>query len=120
MAIGKLGILEKVDLRNIWKSEASNFTPWLANEENIQILGETIAVDLELEAQEKNVGAFRADILCRDTDNGNWVLIENQLARTDHTHLGYLLTYAAGLHAVTVVWVGLQRSPKRIAQHLTG
>jgi hypothetical protein len=67
-----------------------------------------IAVDLELEAQEKNVGPFRADILCKDTDTGNWVLIENQLERTDHVHLGQLLTYAAGLQAVTVVWVAAQ------------
>ncbi len=73
-----LGKFQKVELRNVWKSEANDFTPWLASEENIQILGEAIAVDLELEAQEKNVGPFRADILCRDTDNGNWVLIENQ------------------------------------------
>ena len=100
-----LGKLQKVDLREVWNFEASDFTPWLANEDNIQFLGDTIAIDLELEAQEKNVGAFRADILCKDTDNGNWVLIENQLERTDHTHLGQLLTYAAGLQAVTVVWI---------------
>ena len=58
-------------------------------------------MDLEVEAQEKAVGPFRADILCRDAVTDNWVLIENQLERTDHTHLGQLLTYAAGLAAVT-------------------
>ena len=68
-------------------------------------MGEAIGIDLELEAQEKNVGPFRADILCKDTASGNWVLIENQLERTDHTHLGQLLTYAAGLKAVTIVWI---------------
>ncbi len=62
-------------------------------------------VDLEIEAQEKSVGPFRADILYKDSDNGNWVLIENQLERSNHVHLGQLLTYAAGLQAVTVVWV---------------
>ena len=94
-----------MELRKVWESEASDFTPWLANEENVQILGDSIAVDLEVEAQEKDVGPFRADILCKDTGNGNWVLIENQLERTDHLHLGQLLTYAAGLQAVTVVWI---------------
>ena len=100
-----LGTLEKVELRDVWESEPREFTPWLATEEGIRILGETIKIDLVLEAQEKNVGPFRADILCKDTGNDSWVLIENQLAVTDHRHLGQLLTYAAGLHAVTVVWV---------------
>lgn len=100
-----LGRLERVDLRQIWESEADGFTPWLAKEENIQLLGETISLDLEVEAQEKEVGPFRADILCKDTGTNSWVLVENQLERTDHTHLGQLLTYAAGLNAVTIVWI---------------
>ena len=74
------------------------------------LLGEATGLDLELEAQEKNVGPFRADILCKEKDSPteHWVLIENQLERTDHSHLGQLLTYAAGLNAVTVVWVAAQ------------
>lgn len=100
-----LGRLERVELRDIWASEASDFTPWLAGDENIVLLGGALGMDLELEAQEKNVGPFRADILCRDTGTGSWVLIENQLEKTDHTHLGQLITYAAGLNAVTIVWV---------------
>ena len=104
----ELGRLERVDLGTIWADEAQNFTPWLAKEANLAILGETIGVELELEAQERNVGPFRADILCKDTADGSWVLIENQLRRTDHVHLGQLLTYAAGLHAVTIVWVAAQ------------
>ena len=101
----ELGQLIKVPLREFWEGEASDFTPWLADEENIGLLGETIGFELEVEAQEKNVGPFRADILCKDTVTGDWVLIENQLERTDHSHLGQLLTYAAGLEAVTVVWI---------------
>lgn len=102
-----LGRLTKVDLREVWATEASGFTPWLAREENIALLGDTIGLTLEVEAQEKNVGPFRADILCRDSteEEDHWVLIENQLTRTDHSHLGQLLTYAAGLHAATIVWL---------------
>ena len=101
----KLGILEKVELRKAWKTEDRDFTPWLAQEENIHLLGSTLGLDLEVEAQEKEVGPFRADILCKDTATGEWVLVENQLDRTDHTHLGQLMTYAAGLDAVTIAWV---------------
>jgi hypothetical protein len=103
-----LGRLEKIDLRDIWATEAQDFTPWLASEENLAVLANAINIDLEFEAQEKNVGPFRADILCRNTDDGSWVLIENQLERTDHSHLGQLMTYAAGLHAVTIVWIAAE------------
>lgn len=100
-----LGRLESVSLREIWNTEATDFTPWLADPENIELLGNTLGLDLAIEAQEKMVGPFRADILCKDIGTDTWVLIENQLERTDHRHLGQLLTYAAGLQAVTVVWV---------------
>lgn len=103
--IPALGRIERVDLRQIWASEAGQFTPWLASTANITLLSDAIQIDLEVEAQEKEVGPFRADILCKDTLTGNWVLIENQLERTDHTHLGQLITYAAGLKAVTIAWI---------------
>ncbi|MDE2662360.1 MAG: DUF4268 domain-containing protein [Gemmatimonadota bacterium] len=100
-----LARLEAVDPRTFWKSEATDFTPWLAAEENLELLGDAIGLELQLEAQEKDVGPFRADLLCKSTVDDSWVLVENQLERTDHTHLGQLLTYAAGLQAVTIVWI---------------
>ena len=84
-------------------SEPSSFTPWLARDDSLEILGETLGIDFELKAQEKSVGPFRADILCKDIGTGSWELVENQLERTDHSHLGQLLTYASGLEAVTIV-----------------
>ena len=101
----ELGRLERVDLREVWKIEAQDFTPWLASEESLSVLADTLHMELELVALETNVGPFRADILCRNADGGAWVLIENQLERTDHSHLGQLLTYAAGLNAVTICWI---------------
>jgi hypothetical protein len=101
----QLGRLERHDLRAIWTDEAREFTPWLAQRENLAILGEALGMQLELEAKEKPVGPFQADILCRDIENDHWVLIENQLERTNHRHLGQLLTYASGLEAVTIIWI---------------
>jgi len=101
----KFGKLEKVDLRELWTGEATDFTPWLSKEENIVMLGEAIGLELEVQEQEQRVGLFRADILCKDVVNDHFVLIENQLERTDHTHLGQLMTYASGLDAVTIIWI---------------
>ena len=102
----ELGKLERVDLRDVWETEDQNFTPWLAQDENISVLAETLGMDLVVEETEKAVGRFRADIVCREADSpDSWVLIENQLEQTNHTHLGQLMTYAAGLEAVTIVWI---------------
>ena len=103
MATQKLATIEKVDLRDIWPNEASNFTPWLA--ENLSALGEALGLDLELQAQEAQVGAFSLDLLARDTGTNRPVIIENQLEATDHDHLGKLLTYASGYDANVIVWI---------------
>ena len=98
----KFSRLEDLPLREAWKHEALQFTPWLA--ENIERLSEAIGVQLELTGTEVAVETFSADILARDLD-GNVVLIENQLEQTDHTHLGQIMTYLAGLEAQTVIWI---------------
>ena len=101
----RLARLEQVALRLGWSHEAGSFTPWLAEAENLAILADTLGVRLELEGTEVNVGPFRADILCRDAEKDTLVLIENQLERTDHLHLGQIITYVAGLEAKTVIWI---------------
>jgi hypothetical protein len=98
-----LGSLSRVDAREVWKNEATDFTPWLAA--HIDLLGAAMGVDLEVEATEVDVGDFRIDIVARDTSTGHGVIVENQLAPTDHTHLGQLLTYAAGQKAAAMVWI---------------
>ena len=100
-----LGKLEKVNLRSVWEHEAQDFTPWLAREDNLAELGRTIGMELEFVAQEQSVGSYSADIVCKDTLSQSFVLIENQLEKTNHTHLGQILTYAAGVNAKAVVWV---------------
>ena len=99
------GKVEKVSLRSFWKREDTHFTPWLAQPENIGLVGEAIGMDLAVETTEAFVGSFRVDIVCKDTNSNRTVLVENQLTRTDHKHLGQLLTYAAGYDTAALVWV---------------
>ena len=99
----KFGRLEDLPLREAWKHEAHQFTPWLA--ENIDHLSEAIGIPLELTGTEVAVETFSADILARNPMDDSMVLIENQLEQTDHTHLGQIMTYLAGLEAQTVVWI---------------
>lgn len=115
-SVSQLSRLVRVDLREAWPHEASNFTPWLAEDENLRLLGDTLGLELQLEAVEKPVDTFSADILAKDAISGNMVLIENQLEQTDHNHLGQILTYAAGLNARTVIWIAREfRDPHRAA-----
>ncbi len=105
MLVSDLGRLEQVRPRDIWLNEATDFTPWLAQPENLELLGSTLGLELELDSVEKDVGPYRADILCKDIADDTWVVVENQLEKTDHSHLSQILTYAAGLDVVTVVWI---------------
>lgn len=99
-----LARLERLSLRAAWKHEAGEFTPWLAQDENLQLLAEALGLaELELVATEHPVGDFKVDILCTDDDGE--IIIENQLEKTNHTHLGQIITYAAGVGAKKVVWV---------------
>lgn len=100
-----LGRLEPVPLRTEWPREDTDFTPWLAEEVNLALLGEALGMTLELVAREESVGAYSADLRCTNADDGTTVVIENQIERTDHSHLGQVVTYAAGLDASTLVWI---------------
>ena len=100
----ELSKLTKLPLRTIWKHEAIDFTNWLAGEENLQLLSETIGVELMNAQTEVGVGQFHVDILAED-ETGHKVVIENQLESTNHDHLGKLITYASGLGAEVVIWI---------------
>jgi len=100
-----LGVLRRVELRSVWPHEAHDFAPWLAEPASLAALSSVLGLELELSGQEVAVGPYAADIVCKDTLSNTLVLIENQLDKTDHSHLGQVLTYAAGLKAQTVIWI---------------
>ena len=101
----KLGKLREIDIRKVWQHEQYDFSKWLAGEENIQELGDTLNLSLTDVETEKFVGNYRCDILCKDELTGKAVLIENQLESTNHDHLGKIITYASGLDASVVIWI---------------
>ena len=101
----KLGKIKEVDIRKVWAHEQYDFSKWLAAEENIKELGDTLNLSLADVETEKFVGAYRCDIICKDELTGKSVLIENQLEQTNHDHLGKIITYASGLDASVVVWI---------------
>lgn len=97
-----IGRIEKVPLREVWKKEAKDFTSWLFD--NIEILGEELDIGLTAVEKEKKVGPFSADIIAED-GTGQKVLIENQLEKTDHDHLGKMLTYVSNLDVKAAIWI---------------
>lgn len=105
--------LVDVDIRLAWQHEAYNFTPWLV--ENLDALGDALGIRLEAEGSEVSVESFSADILARNPLDDSKVLIENQLGRSDHSHLGQIMTYLAGLETRTIIWVATEFSPAHLS-----
>ncbi len=105
--MSQIGQLVPVKIQEQWPGEAQHFTPWLAEAENLQLLADTIGIPLELEGTEQPVGRYIADIVGIEggAADDRRVVIENQYGRSDHSHLGQILTYVAGKEAYTAVWI---------------
>ncbi|MGC9347882.1 MAG: DUF4268 domain-containing protein [Anaerolineae bacterium] len=103
--------VERIELRDVWKQEAYDFTPWL--QDNIEILNEVLDLGLGSAEREQPIGSFSVDLVAED-ESGGTVVIENQLARSDHDHLGKLITYAVALDAKTAIWIVADPRPEHI------
>lgn len=102
----QLGKMKKIkDLRSVWKNEPKNFSKWLSEEENLNLLGNEIGVDITLDQLESRVGDFSVDILATEVDTNKKIIIENQLEDTNHDHLGKIITYASGKNAEIIIWI---------------
>lgn len=94
--------IERVKLRNIWKHEATDFTVWLVD--NIELLNEVIGFELSNAEREQSTGNFNVDIKAED-ETGNTVVIENQLEKSNHDHLGKIITYLSAFEAKKAIWI---------------
>jgi len=105
-AVAQLDKLTQItDLREIWKHEARDFSKWLSEEDNLKALSDAIGISIVLGELESAVGSFNVDLLASEEGTGRKIIIENQLADTDHDHLGKIITYAAGKGADVVIWI---------------
>ena len=108
-----LGKLKEIkDLRMVWPHEALDFTPWLADEDNISLLADAVGLEITVDETESSVGDFNVDIYATETGTDRKIIIENQLEDTNHDHLGKLITYASGKSADIVIWV-VKRAKRR-------
>jgi hypothetical protein len=103
--MASIGKLERVELREIWKHEEYDFSTWLAQEDNLALLGDTVGLDICLLERESSVGGYSVDIYAEEQGTGKKIIIENQLEFTNHDHLGKIITYASGKDAKYIIWV---------------
>ena len=101
----KLWKLEKVQLREVWKHEALDFTNWVAKDENLALLSDEISIEIKLIKTEASVWWFNVDILAEEENTWRKIIIENQLEQTDHKHLWQVLTYASWVDAEFIIWI---------------
>ena len=111
MSIGKI---TRVALRDVWKHEAADFTTWLEN--NIDVLNDVLDFNLSSAEREQSAGAFRVDLVGEHEDGGT-VVIENQLEKSDHDHLGKVLTYLAALDAKAAVEIRVSTTARAYQGH---
>ncbi|MBN1574497.1 MAG: DUF4268 domain-containing protein [Deltaproteobacteria bacterium] len=103
--------IKRLPLRDVWKHEALDFTSWL--EDNIDILNEILDLNLTSVEREKEAGSFSVDLVAED-DRGNPVVIENQLEKSDHDHLGKVITYLTAIGAKTAIWIVADPRPEHV------
>ncbi len=107
-----IGKLERVDLREVWKHEAHNFTQWLEN--NISVLNDALDLTLVNVDREQAAGSFSIDLVAED-EGGGTVIIENQLEKSNHDHLGKLITYLTAMQARAAIWIVSDPRPEHVA-----
>ena len=94
-----------IALREIWPME-TDFSDWLVSEDGIAMIAEDIGLTIEEPRRECRPGDYPCDVVARlQGDENHAVIIENQFGKTNHDHLGKLITYAAVNDATTAIWI---------------
>ena len=106
-----IGKIQRVPIKTIWANEAFDFTPWLRD--NIDVLNDITEFNLSSAESEQRAGTFSIDIVAED-ESGNPIIVENQFGKSDHDHLGKLLTYFSFVEAKGAIWIVEDPRPEHI------
>lgn len=100
----RLAKITKCRVKDVWSQE-TDFSDWLVMPENLQELCDVLGLETFDDVERESlVGSYRADIVGTMAD-GKRIIIENQWERTDHDHLGKIITYASGKGASVLIWI---------------
>jgi RecB family endonuclease NucS len=111
-ATSAIGKIQRVPLREVWRHEAHDFTAWLRD--NIDVLNDALNLSLSNAEREQAAGDFSVDLVAED-ESENPVVIENQLEKSNHDHLGKLLTYLVAIGARTAIWIVADPRPEHVS-----
>ena len=97
----KFGHLEKVQIKDVFLTELK-WQQWVKN--HPVRLSQALGIEVSNLTEATSIGSFVADLtgVVNETDK---VVIELQFGRTDHDHLGKLITYAFGIRAKYLIWI---------------
>lgn len=104
--------ITRIPLRDAFRHEAYDFTKWL--QENLDVLNDCIDLTLTTAEREASAGDFSVDLVAED-EAGNKVIIENQLEKSNHDHLGKLLTYLVAIEAKAAIWIVSDPRPEHVS-----
>lgn len=104
--------IARISLREAFKHEAYDFTKWL--QENLDVLNDCIDLTLSNAEAEATAGDFSVDLVAEDA-SGNKVIIENQLEKSNHDHLGKLITYLVAIEARAAIWIVSEPRPEHVS-----
>jgi len=102
-SVGKLKKLELREIKKIWPHEEKDLSPWIAK--NVDDLNKVLNLQIEIEGKEEYIQNLRLDLVGTDNFSQMPIIIENQFGKSNHDHLGKLITYSAAKEAGIVIWI---------------
>lgn len=100
--------LKRVPLTKIFKSQEKDLIPWLVQVNTLQILSESVGMNLSMDIISGNNNKNLPDLFCKNLKakgNEAGVLIECQFGQSDENYLTKFLKNLSVLNSSSVIWI---------------